>query len=214
MGTCRQSLVWTADTISICAAFCCPVYAGLRVLQIDFDAFRSRTTALNFFQCNPVAACVATFFKAGAVALSPCDLSGAHKALQRSVEDLDIISAAGVCAFQEMIHAISSSVQGSDAAGDAAVEAMRSLLMSCAEDAEECWRSRAMMWVGAVCALGGPVCGLHAMEGVLEQVDEALEQHIDDMDVLELLNQVQLQECYSALQGVGQALVPSLTAVA
>jgi hypothetical protein len=180
---------------------------------MDWDAFKSRNVALNSFQSNPMAACMATLFSDGGVSLYTFILSDAHSALQGSVEDVPdgILSAAGVASFKQMMHAISTNVQGSEAAGESAVEDMAALLMSCADDADVCWRGRAVMWVAAVRALGGPVCGLQAMEGVLQQVEEAIEECID---VEIQLNQQQLQECFTALHGVGQALVSSLSAVA
>jgi hypothetical protein len=180
---------------------------------MDWDAFRSRNAALNIFQCNPMACCMASLLKAGGVSLCPFVLSDAHSALQGSVEGIPdgILSAAGVASFKQMMHSISAGVQGSDAAGESAVEDMAALLMSCADNADVCWRGRAVMWVAAVRALGGPVCGLQAMEGVLQQVEEAIEECID---VEIQLNQQQLQECFTALHGVGQALVSSLSAVA
>jgi hypothetical protein len=194
------------------AALLSYVYAGLRVPQMDFDEFRSRDEQLNRFMADPTSACFATLFKAGGIQLDSRDLSDAHDALQHCQQENDIVSAEGVQEFYTYLRAIITEVSGSEDAAETVVKRMRKLLLSCADNAEESWRSGSMLWLGAVCACGGPVYTLDAMDCVLVHVAEALQEHTSGDTVP--LNMEQLQDCYSALQEVGSEVVPSLTAVA
>lgn len=181
---------------------------------MNFEEFRSRDAQLNRFTADPTAACLATFFKAGGVDLDPKDVSDAHDTLQRSKDEDDILTEKGILGFYRHIRDISTDVYGSEEAANSVVQRMNKLLLSCGEDAEECWTSDTMLWLGAVCACGGPVYTLEAMEGVLEHVAEALQEHINSDSEDVPLNMQQLQDCYDALQDVGSEVVPSLTAVA